>query len=161
MALVIEDGSQVAGANSYVTSAEIEAYADLRGITLTNDPEVLAIKAMDYVESLRYAGSKVAQTQPLQWPRDGVYIDGFSVSESTIPNELKNGQMAVAIAIDSDADPLGNVEPAVKKEKVGSLEVEYQDGAGNESIAKSINAALQKLLATGGSGSSSFVVSRA
>jgi len=40
MALVVEDGSNVSGANTYVTLAEFKAWADERGITYDNDAKV-------------------------------------------------------------------------------------------------------------------------
>jgi len=54
MALIIEDGTIVAGADSYATLAVLRAYALKRGVTLSAvdaDLEVLAIKAMDYIGS--------------------------------------------------------------------------------------------------------------
>ena len=50
MALVIEDGSRVAGANSYVTLAEARAFASARGVTLSAVDATLepfVIKAFD------------------------------------------------------------------------------------------------------------------
>ena len=51
MALVIEDGSEVSTANSYVTVAEIRTYATTRGVTtipaVDAEVEVLAIKSME------------------------------------------------------------------------------------------------------------------
>ena len=75
--IIVEDGSVVAGANSYVTEAELTTYAADRGITLTAATDVLLIKAMDYIESLSFIGTKFSEGQSLQWPRSNVYIDGF------------------------------------------------------------------------------------
>ena len=160
MALVIEDGTQVAGANSYVTSTEIEAYADARGVTLTTDAEILAIKAMDFIESQTYLGTKYTSTQALQWPREGVYIDGYEVAVTDIPQELKNAQMAAALSIDSGTDPLSSVERGIKMQQVGDLKVEYDEDGASVSISRSINAAMRKLLAGGSGGFSQFAVNR-
>ena len=54
MALIIENGSIVDNANSFVTAAEMVAYAALRGVTITADTttqEQQIILAMDYLVS--------------------------------------------------------------------------------------------------------------
>lgn len=145
-----EDGTAVTGANSYVTEADLTTYATDRGLTLTAAPDVLLIQSMDYLESLDYIGMKHTEDQPLQWPRDEVWIDGYYIERETIPTELKRGQMAVAVAIDKGNDPLSTVDRGVKREKADVVEVEYMDNAPAEAINRTINAALKKLLVAGG-----------
>ena len=133
MALIIEDGTTVANSNSYVTVAELRDYADARGITLSSDDsacEILLIKAADYIESKRdrFQGIKYEADQSMQWPRDGVFIDGFEVSDTEIPRELKYAQMQLACdSLTTDIMPnrLVDTQGAVTKQKVGDLEVAY------------------------------------
>ena len=160
MAIIVEDGTVVPNANSYVTEAELTTYAADRGVTLTGTPAVLLINAMDYLESLHYIGYKFIEEQPLQWPRDEVYIDTYYIERTTIPKELKNGQMAVALSIDAGNGPLETLDRNVKREKADVVEIEYMDNAPPEAIVRTINAALRKLLAPGGFGGSSFRVVR-
>ena len=160
MAIIVEDGTIVTGANSYVSEAELTAYATARGVTLTGGTEQLLIQSMDYIEAQNYQGTKYTQGQPLQWPRSGVYIDGYYVDTSTIPAELKAAEMATAVAIDGGNNPLNVIDPAVKREKVDVIEVEYQDGAMSSSYDPKIQSMLKKLLS--GSGSAmNFTVTRA
>ena len=158
--IVVEDGTVVAGANSYVTEAELTTYAADRGITLTAATVVLLIKAMDYIESLAFIGDKHKESQPLQWPRDEVYIDRYYIERETIPKELKNGVYTAALAIDAELDPLRIIERATKREKVDVIEVEYMDSAASQTIVRTISAALYKILRLGGHGSSAFRVVR-
>ena len=159
MAIVVETGSGLnQAANSYVDASDLAEYADKRGITISGTEDALLIKAMDYLESLNYIGTKFRDDQPLQWPRADVFIDGFGQQTNIIPVELKNGQMATALAIDSDNGPLGLVPRGVKREKADVVEVEYMDNAPSEPIVKTINAALRKLLAPGNGGLSFRVV---
>ena len=158
--IIVEDGTVVAGANSYVTEADLTQYAADRGVTLNTATDVLIIKAMDYIESLNFIGDKHIEEQPLQWPRDEVYIDGYYIERETIPKELKNGVYATALAIDAELDPLRVVERATKREKVDVVEVEYMDSAASETIVRTINAALRKIIKPGGLGSTSFAVVR-
>ena len=158
--IIIEDGTVVSGANSYVTEAELTTYAADRGITLTAATDVLLIKAMDYIESLAFIGDKHKESQPLQWPRDEVYIDRYYIERETIPKELKNGVYTAALAIDAELDPLRIIERATKREKVDVIEVEYMDSAASQTIVRTISAALYKILLPGGHGSSAFRVVR-
>lgn len=159
MAIIVEDGTIVANANSYVSEADLTAYATQRGITLTAGKEQLLIKAMDYLETLNYIGTKKTEGQSLQWPRDEVYIDGYYIESTTIPQELKNAQMMLAIEIDSGNNPLSTIDRATKKEKVDVLEVEYMDNAASTAIIRSVSSMLRKLLKPG-AGGTQFMVNR-
>lgn len=136
MAIIVEDGTNIPNANSYVTVAELDNFALLRGYTLPvleADREVLLIKGTDYTESFRssFQGQKTYSDQSLQWPRQPVYIDGYPISGASIPNDLKNAQMQAAIEVNlSGGDIQPNTGKNIKKEKVDVIEVEYQDGSG-------------------------------
>lgn len=150
--IVVEDGTIVANANSYVSEANLTTYATDRGLTLVADESILLIKAMDYIESIGYKGVKVLSTQALQWPRYSVYLDGYYFPSNEIPKELKQAQMAVAVSIDQGDDPLATIGQGVKREKVDVLEVEYMPGSSSAPIIKSITSSLWKLLSGGGGG---------
>ena len=136
MSLIVEDGTQVANANTYVSDSDYTTYATARGATVGADAtarEIELIKAMDYIESFRndFQGRKTSSTQALQFPRIGVYIDGYSINSDSIPGELQRAQMEAAI-INNSTDILpGAVTTTptqnVQKEKVGSIEKEYFD----------------------------------
>jgi len=158
--IIVENGTVVAGANSYVSEAGLLDYAASRGVNLTGATDVLIIKAMDYIESRPFIGDKHREAQPLQWPRDEVYIDRYYIERETIPKELKNGVYTAALAIDAELDPLRIVERATKREKADVIEVEYMDSAASETIVRTISAALYKILRPGGHGGSSFRVVR-
>jgi hypothetical protein len=142
--------SIVVGTNSYVTEAQLTAYASARGVTIAGQGSVLLTLAMDYLESLNYIGEKTAQTQSLQWPRMSAFVDNNLLDKSVVPEAIKNAQMATAISIDQGVDPLSDLSPAVKREKADVVEVEYQDGAQATVISRRINAQLRKYLRAGG-----------
>lgn len=160
MAVIVENGSNVSGANSYMSEASLTAYATARGITLVGDETELLIKAMDYIESLNYKGSKLTRDQGLQWPRYNVLIDGYYFDSDAIPVQLINGQAECAIAIDQGDDPLQNLQPKVLSEKVDVIEVSYQPSGSQIEINRRIKNALWKLLATGGNSGNTINVSR-
>lgn len=100
MALIIENGSGVAGANTYASVAALREYAALRGITLpVDDPscEVLLIKAMDYFDSVvGWQGVKANPNNPLDFPRTGVVVDGVTLPSTAIPSILIQAQVTLA-----------------------------------------------------------------
>lgn len=148
MALVIEDGSIVSGANSYVTLAEFKAWADARGVTYGTDAAVEAqiVRAMDYIESLAFKGLKKDQYQALQFPRVHLIIDGFEVNSSTIPTELKNAVFeAVKLEIDGDGK-LTPEERVTMSETVGSISVTYAPNQGSTRVTPAMTKALAKLV---------------
>lgn len=101
MAIIVEDGSNVPGANSYVSLAGARAILGDYGQDLDfNDElaEIQLLKAAKYIDSWRnlFLGNKVAQSQLMQWPRDNVYIDSWLFSNTSIPQELINAQVFAA-----------------------------------------------------------------
>lgn len=159
MTIVVEDG--VAGGsptpNSYVSVDEFTTFTTLRGLTDIaesddDQKEFALIKATDYMGQryrLWWKGSRVEAFQPLDWPRRGVDVPDFFdpffkqtnvpisfqdtlfVPEDTIPQEVKDAQMLIAIATYSGSESSGVLQPSLgrttKREKLGDLEVEYMD----------------------------------
>jgi hypothetical protein len=104
VALIIEDGSIVDGANSFVTAAQMAAYAALREITIpaaTATQEAHLILAMDYIigREQRMKGQRVTEAQPLPYPRYNVRFNGYYITGTHIPIELKNAQIELAIQV--------------------------------------------------------------
>ena len=133
MALIVEDGTGKADAESYCSVADASTYHTNRGNTawasLASDTvrEQLLRKATDYIEQMysqSWQGERVDNIQALSWPRSGVVYDGVSVSNSIIPQSLINAtaEMALRAAAGELEEDLTR---GVLREKVGTLEVEY------------------------------------
>jgi hypothetical protein len=100
--LVIEDGTIVAHANSFVTDAEFKSHANIRNVAIPAtqpDREALLILAMDYIRDTepRMKGERVTQGQLLSFPRIDVSFHGFFINSDTIPEQLKSAQIELAI----------------------------------------------------------------
>jgi len=148
MALIVEDGSEVSGANSYVSIDNFIAWADARGVTYPALPELQQkiLRAMDYIESLSFVGQKNTDTQALQWPRAYVTIDGYSVESDEIPPELKVAVYeATKIEIDGDSKLTASERETIK-EKIGDIEVTYASSAGMKRQTPALTRALKKLV---------------
>ncbi len=169
MALIIENGSIVANADSYATVAQLRTFATKRGATVpTPDPdcEKILIKAMDYLATLEdsYKGARVSASQALSWPRTGVYINGFEFSASAIPQQLIDAQCSLAILAQTvDLLPTGTVAErgAVIRQKVGPIERAFAEPSSYRSTPalRAANPFLGPLL-KGGAGSGAVPVVR-
>lgn len=153
--LVVENGTNVANANSYVTLTEFRAYALLRGVTISADDAIadaIMYKAMDYIENrLRQAqGMRAYVSQLLEFPRAEVYsssttagliasttygimINCMKIAIGSIPKQLKLLQMQVGLAINSGVDfaHYSQEQKFVISEKVGPLEQKYSESFGS------------------------------
>lgn len=134
--ITVEDGSNVANANSFVTLVEARSYAEARGVTLPVADDSLAvmlIKACDYLEAQanRYQGEIANESQALQWPRIDVYISGSETAfpSNAIPKQLKSAQSSLVVAISEGVDIMPNYSAAdfVTEETVGPITTKYAD----------------------------------
>lgn len=158
MALIVEDGSIVSGANSYASVSDIEAYATVRGITYVDSTQVelFAIQSMDYLETLEYKGERVdPDMQELQWPRKNAIVNGVTLPDDKIPKGIKNAQMQLCIyrAQGIELFETGTGGQFVTREKIGPIETEYSEAVfmaqGGSPIIPLAEAMLKPYLATG------------
>ena len=104
MALIIEDGTVVANANSFITDLELTTYADNRGVTYpaaAPDREFLIFLAMDYIlaQEKRLQGVRIDIDQELPFPRRNVCVNDFLVPSDTIHKNVKNAQIELALQV--------------------------------------------------------------
>jgi len=92
--IVVEDGTVVAGANSYQSVADLRAFAAERALPLPvsdNDVGVLLLNAMDYMErrcGLNWLGFKYSRDQDVAWPRLEVNVEGYWYQYNELPKQL-------------------------------------------------------------------------
>lgn len=126
MALVADVSSSVM--NSYVTAQEALAYFSDRGHSedwddVENQSSFLigATNQIDWF--MDFKGSKVESSQPLEWPRQDVFVDGEYVSITEIPTRVKQAVLELALA-SIDEDRVADSDMAGLQEvKVGTLKV--------------------------------------
>jgi hypothetical protein len=133
--IIVEDGSEVTDANSFVSVQDVRDFAELRGIdlTATDDDGVAAwiINAGDYIaaEEPKFQGDRVTETQSLCFPRVGVKINGFDVASNAIPKHLTSAQCQLVIVQSRGLSLLPDVIATdyIIKEKTDVLETTYAD----------------------------------
>lgn len=132
MAIAVEDGTIVAGAESYITVADADTWHSNRGNTAwaalaTGAKEQALRKAADHmlqVYGLRWQGDRVSASQALDWPREGVEAFGFEVNADVVPEAVANACAEFALrSLSADLTP--DVTRRTLREKVGPIEVEY------------------------------------
>lgn len=171
MALIVEDGTGKSDANAYCSQAFADAWHLARGITnwasmTTDERDAAIVRATAYLVQVyrtRWSGSRFKEAQALDWPRVAVPqrdIDGEPyVAHTVVPIEVQ--QACAELAFKAAAGDLFVDEgQAVKRKKVDSLEIEYQDGSSSRVHYAAIEALLLPYL-LGGATSNSFRIQRA
>ena len=129
MALVIESGGVVTGADSFATAAELVTYAENFGKTIPVEvpaQEALLRRAALQMDAMPWKGRAVNRDQALAWPRAEVKRQGWVLRLDEIPPQIKAGQMALAAEI--HADDLVTPETktgAVVSETVGPISTTF------------------------------------
>ena len=132
--LVVEDGTVVAGANSYVSVAEADAYLESN---LSAYPTWIAFDVGDKGSLLQWAtryldqrarwyGTKTDADSALRWPRSGVYDrDSNLIDDDTMPSQLKVAviEMARYLMISDRAIERGT--DGIVRLKVDVIELEF------------------------------------
>lgn len=154
MALIVEDGTVVTGAESYCTAAFATTYHDNRGnaawAALASDTirERLLRKATDYMMQVyrgRWKGYRVEDGQALDWPRSSVCVDGYSVDSDIVPNEVQTACAELALKA-SSATLYADQSQGVVREKIGPIETEYDKNSSQAIQYKAIDSMLRPYL---------------
>lgn len=134
--IVVEDGSIVANANSYVSVSDSRLFAESRGVVLPVDDDAIAamlIQATDYLQSkeCEYQGSRTSREQELSWPRIDVEINGNEFPSDKIPKNVIYAQNYLVMALNDGIPIMGNIVPGdfVIEETVGPITTKYSDPA--------------------------------
>lgn len=177
--LILEDGSGVEDANSYVDAATARTYAANRGVTLlaapetgTDQVEVWLVLAAQWLDAQAYLGVLASPSQGLQWPRvfscpllDYPYIPGLCVpwawpidpSYYSLPQKVKNAQCQLVIeqsngVVLQPTTKGGADGQFVLREKVDVIETQYSEKIGTLSTPtlRIVDSLLRDFLIAGG-----------
>lgn len=139
MALTVETGAGLPGANTYAIIAEADSYHADRGnadwaSATEGAKEQALILATEYLDNryyYRWKGYKKREAQSLEWPRSWVYDrNGWLLDSTEIPSRLKDATSEAALRSLSEAlMPDITRDNMVKRNKVGPITVEYRDEA--------------------------------
>jgi len=124
---IVEDGTGLADANSYVTVLEYQGYCADRGIDVTSETDEqiqsYLVNATDYIDLMYdFKGEETTTTQSLKFPRtyDGV--------EYGVPTAIKYSVIELALAYRTNTNLYSSNLQGLKskKEKVGPIETAFE-----------------------------------
>ncbi|MBB76526.1 MAG: hypothetical protein CMJ75_18635 [Planctomycetaceae bacterium] len=148
MAITVEDGSGLAGADAYVSVADVDAYLTKYNPSTTwdalGDPEkeaaiVKATRYLDLVYAERWDGVKKTEAQALDWPRYDADYKDHPVPSTEVPQAVKDATAEIARwSGENPTTPLINTktdDAAIKRDKiqVGQIVLDTTYAGGNES----------------------------
>lgn len=143
---IVETGSVVSGATSYVSLAEFNQYHENMGTTLPTitdaQKQAMLNKATSYIDNTyTFIGAIVDNDQSLAWPRvDCVTRNGVEIDYNEIPTALKNA--VCELAFELYGKQAYGTDQGIKSESYGSMSRTYKNTASDKSYI-----AVDKMLA--------------
>jgi len=129
--LIVEDGTGVANANTYIDETYLTAYAEDRGFAIPSTAEEqqqFILLGMDYLSWFTedFQGERTDSDNALPWPRKNVVLDQADIPSDQIPEQLKKA--LAQLVIEQQKRTLlfpkprtSSVEGLVTEKKVGPL----------------------------------------
>lgn len=131
MALVVEDGSGLSAAESYVSVADADARQTALGNTAWTGTDAAKEQALRRATAFmeqryrsRWKGTRLLRAQALSWPRYGAIVDGYDLDSNYVPDDIANA--CADLAVKALTETLNeDQERGIVREKVGPIETEY------------------------------------
>lgn len=161
MALIVEDGSGVSGAESYLSVALADAYWTYRNDSVWNayataKKEAALRAATQYIDATyKFNSTMSSATQALEWPRASFYgVSGRYYGGTEIPQSLKDAvaELAYEWGVNGALLPTADRGNDIKRVKAGSVEVEYNSSAPTVKTFNFVSRLLSDLTKGGNSG---------
>lgn len=161
MSLVVENGTGLSTAQSYVTVAECDAYHAARGNSTWTDASTLdkeralvrATAALDGRYSFRFPGCRLEEDQALEWPRlDALDARGYIIDSDSVPLAVKNASCEAALVEIGEAGALSKAQDRggqIAEDTTGPLTTKYFPGAPAGTTYPAISQALARILSSG------------
>jgi len=166
MPLIVEDGTCPPDANSYVSVADADAYAVLRGLSdwpafvpdtdMDADPNLLRkeaalVRATDYLNTLVWQGVKVDWQRVMAWPRTGIVIalPDTEIPADIVPDAVRRACIEAAVLLYAGEDLLASQERGgrIQQETIGPITTVYFDDSVGETLYPAISGLVSAFLA--------------
>lgn len=152
--LIVETGSIVPDANSFVSEDDIVSYALMRGVTLpfTTDEEkdavaVIGIKAMDYLRILPWKGEVVSTSQTTPFPRKNMNTTP-ATAEDVVPSAVKEAQLQLTLLVNGGTELIPSYTGVgfLVEQRIGPIMERYSEKVGVSTDGLPIFPGIQMLL---------------
>lgn len=147
MALVVEDGTGLPNAESYISVADADTYHgglatsdEWTALTVLQKEAALRL-ATSYMDgAYRWKGSIVRATQALDWPRQDVVDDeGRQIAENAVPIAVREACAELALQNHRQAlNQSTTLSGVVRRQRVGPIEREFFE-AGQQSVRTTVH----------------------
>lgn len=145
MSLIVEDGTGLSDADSYVTLAFADAYFTKRGVAAweaaDDDAREAALRrAAEYIDGkFRYKGSRLLVDQAREFPRSSL-IDWSGYTITGVPARVQHAACELALrSLSSDLAPDLARGGMIQSESVGPISTTYAAGAPAETAITIVN----------------------
>ncbi len=154
MALIVEDGSNVPDADSYISAVDFRAWADSLGEGAdlpATDPELeaLLLNAMYPLEAECWLGSRTYSDQSLSFPRAGLTFDGIPIPSDSVPQQVIDAQSSLALTANTQnlytAIPAGSGGAVIEERVEGAVTIKYSD-VGRSVTAQTVDTRATQLI---------------
>jgi hypothetical protein len=166
MALIVEDGTGLSTAESYISVADASTYFTARAVTawaaLDTDAlrEAALRKATEYMIATyrsRWQGTRKTEDQALCWPRYDVTVEWYLVADDSVPEIVKRACCELALKA-STAELNPDLTQGVLEEIIGPIKTVYDKNSPQRIRYAAIDAMLAPYLKAGGGGCSMKLV---
>lgn len=150
----VETGAGISGATSYISEAVADDYFEIdraftatwTALTSTEKEYRLAWATRILDQKVKWNGTKTADANDLEWPRQSTYDrNGVGIDSDEMPEQLLDVTCELAKYLNG-ADPIsGAGVDFVKHIVLDVLEIEYQEGTSQNSFPNVINSLLRGL----------------
>jgi hypothetical protein len=165
MVLVVEDGTGLSTAESYLSEADADTYHTNHGNPTTWSSKTTAQKeealrlATQYVDATyggSWLGRRNLQAQALDWPRLGVTdFDGFTVDSDAVPRQVADataemaGRYAAGTTLFPDLTSPGTITSERVKVEGIEEEIHYVGGRSQVAQYRIVDQLLRDLVSSG------------
>jgi hypothetical protein len=166
MAIVVEDGTGLATADSYLSVTDANSYfTNLNNTTWVGsdaEKEAALRKATSYLDATYvWIGYILKTTQSLNWPRTSATDSQGRDLDNSVPQKVKDACAELALAsLTDDLVKIKENSDYVKKQKVGELEIEYSSGAPVDREYSYVDRLLSDLYSSKSGGTSTIKLDR-
>lgn len=158
---VVEDGSGVSGATSYVAEADADQYfenrphhtlASIWSAASSAQKQGALVEATAWLDiTYVWKGLKVDETYALDWPRSSVYdAEGYAIDIDEIPERLKQAACEAAVRILNSEDMAPDSDAPVDSVSLGPLSVDFLEGGTQSKKYTVVDRLLRGLIEAGG-----------
>jgi hypothetical protein len=150
-ALVVEDGTGIAGADSYIGVDDLKQYCANVGyaIDASSSDEYLATRlraATNWIDTaFRYKGTRITAAQSLEFPRAGL-LDWSSQPVTGVPLRVAKACAELAFKAIADVDLFQDLERGgmIHSESVGPISTTYAESAPAQKVYQQATAFLEQ-----------------